>query len=149
MPAKSLQLCLTLCDPMNCLARQALLSMEFSRQEYCSELPCPPPGDLPNSGIESRSLTLQADPLPSEPPGKPRNTGVGSLFPSPRDLPNPGIEPGSPLTRKAGRRRWLQLSREKWWGPGLLRAIWLAQAASTPLPTLILEGMGGEEGCCL
>ena len=32
---------------------------------------CPPPGDLPNPGIEHRSPTLQADSLPSEPPGKP------------------------------------------------------------------------------
>ena len=33
----------------------------------------PPPGDLPNPGIEPRSPTLQADSLPSEPPGKPPN----------------------------------------------------------------------------
>ena len=43
----------------------------FSRQEYWSGLPCPPPGDLPKSRIERRSPTLQADSLPSEPPGKP------------------------------------------------------------------------------
>ena len=52
---------------------------EFSRQEYWSGLPCPPPGDLPNLEIESESPTLQVDFLPSEPPGKPKNTGVGSL----------------------------------------------------------------------
>ena len=51
--------------------------MEFFRQEYCSGLPCSPPGDLPNPGIEPRSPALQADFLPSEPPGKPKNTGVG------------------------------------------------------------------------
>ena len=45
----------------------------FSRQEYWSGLPCPPPGDLPNSGIEPRPPALQADSLPSEPPGKPLN----------------------------------------------------------------------------
>ena len=39
----------------------------------------PSPEDLPNSGIEPRSSTWQADSLPSEPPGKPKNTGVGSL----------------------------------------------------------------------
>ena len=44
----------------------------FSRQEYWSGLPCPPPGDLPNPGIEPRSPTLQVDSLPSEPPWKPR-----------------------------------------------------------------------------
>ena len=43
----------------------------FSRQGYCSGLPCPPPGDLPNPGIQPRSPTLQADVLPSEPPEKP------------------------------------------------------------------------------
>ena len=51
----------------------------FSRQEYWSELPCPPPGDFPNPGIEPRSPALQADSLLPEPPGKPKNTGVGSL----------------------------------------------------------------------
>ena len=54
------------------VARQAPPSMGFSRQEEWSGLPCPPPEDLPNPGIESRSPTLQADPLPSEPPGKPK-----------------------------------------------------------------------------
>ena len=38
-------------------------SVGFSRQEYCSGLPFPSPGDLPNPGIESRSPTLQADAL--------------------------------------------------------------------------------------
>ena len=43
----------------------------FSRQEYRSELPCPPhSGDLPNPGIEPRSPTSQADSLLAEPPGK-------------------------------------------------------------------------------
>ena len=34
------------------VTHQAPLSMEFSRQEYCSVLPCPSPGDFPNSGIK-------------------------------------------------------------------------------------------------
>ena len=42
----------------------------FSRQEYWSGLPCPPPEDLPNPGIKPRSPLLQADSLLSEPPGK-------------------------------------------------------------------------------
>ena len=46
-------------QPHGLLARQALLSMGFSRQEYWSGLPCPLPGDLPNPGIEARSPTLQ------------------------------------------------------------------------------------------
>ena len=48
-------------------------------QEHWNRLPCPPPGDLPNPGIEPRSPALQVDSLPSEPPGKLMNTGVGSL----------------------------------------------------------------------
>ena len=40
------------------VAHQAPLSMEFSRQEYWSRLPCPPPGDLPNPGTEPQSPTL-------------------------------------------------------------------------------------------
>ena len=39
------------------IARQVPLSMGFSRQEYRSGLPCPPPGDLLNPGIESKSHT--------------------------------------------------------------------------------------------
>ena len=39
----------------------------------------PSPADLPNPGIEPRSLTFQADSLPAEPQGKPKNTEVGSL----------------------------------------------------------------------
>ena len=43
----------------------------FSRREYWSGLPCPPPGNLHNPGIEPMSPALQADSLPAEPPGKP------------------------------------------------------------------------------
>ena len=52
--------------------------MEFSRQEYWSGQPIPPPGDFHDPGIEPRSPTLQADSLPAETPGKPRNSGVDS-----------------------------------------------------------------------
>ena len=69
------QLCVTLQNA----APQAPLSMGFSRQEYWSGLPCPPPGDLPDPGIKPRSPTLLVESLPSEPAGKPENTGVGSL----------------------------------------------------------------------
>ena len=61
--------------------------MEFSTPEYWSRWPFPSPGDLPNTGIESRSPALQADSLPTEPQGKPKNT-------SPVDLLDPGIKPG-------------------------------------------------------
>ena len=44
-----------------------------------SGLPCLPPGDLPNPGIEPGQPTLQEHSLPSEPPGKLKNTGVVNL----------------------------------------------------------------------
>ena len=47
-------------------ARQASLSMEFSRQEYWSGLPFHSPGDLPNPGMEPESPSLQANYLPAE-----------------------------------------------------------------------------------
>ena len=52
-------------------AVQASLSMGLSRQEYWSGLPFPPPGDLPDPGIQPGSVEFQADSLPSEPPRKP------------------------------------------------------------------------------
>ena len=73
-------------------AYQAPPSMGFSRQEYWSGVPLPSPsyssspplimewvafsspGDLPNSGTESRSPALQEDSLSAEPQGKPKNT---------------------------------------------------------------------------
>ena len=55
------------------------IKINGGKKGYWRELPCPLPGDLPNSGIEPRSLALQVDSLLSEPPRKPKNTGVGSL----------------------------------------------------------------------
>ena len=53
------------------VACQAPLSMGFSRQGYWSGLPCPPPGDLPDPGIEPASVSsaLQVDSY-TEPPRK-------------------------------------------------------------------------------
>ena len=62
------QSCLTLETPRT-VALQALLSMEFSRQEYQCGLPFPSPGDLPSPGIKPGSPALQIDSLPSETPG--------------------------------------------------------------------------------
>ena len=51
------------------VARQALPSMGFSRQEYWSGLPFHSPGDLPDPGVEPKSPALEADALTSEPQG--------------------------------------------------------------------------------
>ena len=58
------------------VAHQTLLSMGFSRQEYWSGLPCPPPGDLPNPEVKPMCLTSAALVgevffLPLGSPGKP------------------------------------------------------------------------------
>ena len=71
--ALAAQSCPTFCNPMDC-SRQAPLSMGVSRQEHWSGSPCPPPGDLPDPGIEPRSCTLWADSLPAEPPEKPASS---------------------------------------------------------------------------
>ena len=56
-----------LCETPRTVARQAPVSMEFSRQEYWSGLLCPPPGDLPNPGINtgvgSHALFLEIFPI--------------------------------------------------------------------------------------
>ena len=67
---------------LNCFSRVQLfaalwtvaLSTGFSRKEHWSGLPCPPPGDLPDPGMEAEcpaSPALQMDSLPLVPPGKP------------------------------------------------------------------------------
>ena len=59
------------------VAHQGSLAMGFSRKEYQSGLPCPPPEDLPDPGIKPTSPAspaLQAESLPTEPPEKPTGT---------------------------------------------------------------------------
>ena len=56
---------------MDYIARQAPLSLRFSRQEYWSVLSFPSPGDLPDPRLEPRSSAVQADSLPFEPLLKP------------------------------------------------------------------------------
>ena len=53
------------------VAHQAPLSMGFSRQEYCTGLLFPPPGDLPNPGMEPMSPALAGGLFTAEPPRKP------------------------------------------------------------------------------
>ena len=56
------------------VASQAPLSMGFPRQEYWSGLPCPPPEDVPDPGIEPTSPTSsasEADSLPLSHQGNP------------------------------------------------------------------------------
>ena len=54
------KLCLTLLRPHRLSPPGYTLSMGFSRQEYRSGLPCPPPGDLPNAGLKPTSPAAPA-----------------------------------------------------------------------------------------
>ena len=78
MSRSVVQSCLDSATPWT-VARQAPLSMGFSRQEYRSGLPFPPPGDLPNSWIESTSPAfpaLRADSFYCCAPGKPNYINI-------------------------------------------------------------------------
>ena len=55
-----LQSCPTLCNSSDCSPPRLFCSWGFSRQEYWSGLPWPPPGDLRNPGIEPMSLMSPA-----------------------------------------------------------------------------------------
>ena len=61
------------------IARQVPLSLGFLRQEYQSGLPFPPPGDLPDPGIEHTSA-LEGEFFIPQPPGKPMESGCRSNF---------------------------------------------------------------------
>ena len=73
-------MCLILATPWT-VAHEACLSMGFSRQEYCSGMPFPSPGDIPDPGVESGSPALQADSLLTElPRNSPLLLLLGLLF---------------------------------------------------------------------
>ena len=66
--------CSVVSDSSWTVAHQAPLSRGFPRQEHWSGLPCPPPGDLPNPGFKTASLTsyaLAGKFFTTEPLGKP------------------------------------------------------------------------------
>ena len=98
MHAKSLQLCLTLCNPMDCSPPDSS-DHEILQQEYWSGLPFPPPGDLPDPGIKPSALTFPAlagGSLPPAPPSMYKHTADSlcctadtNMALYPRDLPGP------------------------------------------------------------
>ena len=71
------QSCPTLSDPLT-TAHQGPLFMGFPWQEYWSELPFPPPVDLPDPGIELVSPALAGGFITTESPGKPLH--LSSMF---------------------------------------------------------------------
>ena len=86
--------------------RQALLSIGFSRQEYWSELPFPPPGDVPEPGTKPRSPALQSDSLQCKPPGKlSQKISPGPLVSTCRALGTGPFE-FSVMPNQKGKRKW-------------------------------------------
>ena len=63
------------------IAHQTPLSMGFSRREYWSRFPYPPPGDLPDPGIEPMSLCLQHWQLGSSPLAAGKASSVFTVAP--------------------------------------------------------------------
>ena len=61
------QSCLILCDPMDCSSPGSSVHGYSPGKNSGVQLPCPPPGDLPNPRIKPMSPTLQLDSLLSEP----------------------------------------------------------------------------------
>ena len=75
------QSCLTLRDLVDCSPSGSSVHGDSLGKNTGVALPCPPPGDLPNPGIEPRSPALQVDSLPAEPPGKPLRSQL-AIFPT-------------------------------------------------------------------
>ena len=112
------------------VARQAPLSTGFSRQEYWSGLPCPPPGDFSNPGIEPVSPALQVDSLPLSHRGSPSVNITVIYF-------HANTKPVKQVTLQT----WIQ-----WWAQkeGELRSqCWAGGQASEPA----LQGPQSLPGC--
>ena len=61
-------------------------------------MPCPPPGDLPDPGIEPGSPALQGDPLWSEPPGFPVHHQLPEFTQTHVHQVSDAIQPSHPLS---------------------------------------------------
>ena len=117
-------------------AYQAPLSMGFSRQEYWSGLPCPPPGDLPNTGIKPRLLYLlhwQEGSLPLVPPRKPLPLAAPAAAKSLQSCPTlcDPIDSSPPGSSVHG---ILQARVLEWGATAFSRGILLTQGSNPGLP---------------
>ena len=115
----SLQLCLTVCDPVDPIVHQAHLSMRFSGQEHWSGLPCCPPGDLPGPETKHTSLAspaLWADSLPLSHLGSPISLTYGLNF----------LKKWYKLFAKYKQTHWFKDRLIVTKGEELIRSLWLA-----------------------
>ena len=99
--------CVWLCATLWTVACQAPLSMGFSRQEYCTGLPCPPPGNLPNPALLQCRWTFyhlsgQGSPKTPDWVAYPFSRGTSR----PRNQTSVSCTAGSWATREALRSHW-------------------------------------------
>ena len=110
---KSFQWCLTLAT-LRTIACQAALSMGLSRQEYWSEFPGPPPGDLPNPGINYHlPLVVKSLPANDRDIRDRFNPWVGKMPWRRPWQPTPVFLPGESMDRGA-RRAMVHRVAESW-----------------------------------
>ena len=117
LQGKSLQLCLTLCDPVDSSPPDSSL-IGFSMQEHWSGLPFPPPRDLPYPGIKYMSLlspvlagrffTTSTSWKPCPPSGNLSNPGIKTRSPALQADSLLTEPPGKPKNTGLGRLSLLQ-----------------------------------------
>ena len=91
--------CVRLCAVLWTLACWAPPSMGFSRQEYWNGLPCPPPGDLSDPGIEPAFPALASGLFSIEPPGKPIDVNVIIVLCAKAEVAAERLNPNSKFIR--------------------------------------------------
>ena len=130
-------------DPMGCSPPDSS-SMEFSKQEYWSGLPCPPPRDLPDPGIEPRSAAFQADSLTLSHQGRPplslrttkwpRDVAAHTKYTTIQKIIRASIPWGSPRISHIKKRKYQNLwERGMAQGPGTKDLIIQVRLKSTQL----------------
>ena len=112
------------------VAHQAPLSMGFSRQEYRSGLPFPPPEDLPTPGIKPESLLLQVESLLPEPLGETPCTHTAAAAKSPQSCPTLS----DPMDCSHQASPSMGFSRQEYW-------------SGLPLPSPMLESQKWKWSC--
>ena len=136
--AKSFQLFPTLCDSMDSSPPGSSVQ-GILQARYWSGLSWPPPGDLPNPGIEPRSPTLQADSLPLVPAGKP---GTSLHLAKSLHLPSP-LETGASLVAQQVKNPHAMLETQVQF---MVRKIpWRRDRLSTPVSLSFSHGSAGKE----
>ena len=121
---------------METIASQASLSVESSRQQYCSRQPFPSLGNLPHPGIEPGSPALQVYSFLSEPPGKPSYMHASSR-PAEGLYLNREICPGEEEANGVlGGRNTIGYKRVRPPLPHLLKILSPPQAPFFPIPSI-------------